>query len=98
RDALIVSPHLAGSVDSITSLPEGARVGTSSLRRASQLRSLRPDLKIIELRGNVETRLRKVEDGEYDAIILASAGLDRLGFSDRITARLEPDVMLSAVS
>src|SRR2546425_1157732 len=61
RDALIVSQHLAGAVNSVTSLPQNARVGTSSLRRASQLHCLRPDLNIIELRGNVETRLRKLD-------------------------------------
>jgi hydroxymethylbilane synthase len=97
RDALVVGSHL-GSVRSIAELPQGARMGTSSLRRASQLRHLRPDLEIIDLRGNVETRLRKLDEGEYDAIILASAGLDRLGFSHRITARIDPEVMLSAVS
>ena len=97
RDALIVSESLAASVNSIATLPHGARVGTSSLRRASQLRCLRPDLEILELRGNVETRLRKLDEDGYDAIILASAGLIRLGYAARITARIESDVMLSAV-
>ncbi len=97
RDALIVRSGLRDTVKSINDLPKGARVGTSSLRRASQLRHQRPDLRIVELRGNVETRLRKVEEDGYDAIILASAGLNRLGLSDRITARLAPSEMLTAV-
>src|SRR5262245_48638983 len=97
RDALIVRQSLRGTVKTIVELPLGARVGTSSLRRAAQLRNKRPDLEILELRGNVETRLRKVDEGDYDAIILASAGMIRLGFGDRITAKLEPDEMLSAV-
>ena len=97
RDALIVREGLRESVKSVRDLPEGARVGTSSLRRASQLRHQRPDLRIVELRGNVETRLRKLEEGDYDAIILASAGLNRLGFSDRITARIALSEMLTAV-
>src|SRR5262249_52545607 len=97
RDALIVRESLRDKVKTIKDLPHGARVGTSSLRRAAQLKHQRPDLKTIELRGNVETRLRKVDEGDYDAIILASAGLIRLGFGDRITAKLEPEEMLPAV-
>ena len=97
RDALIVREALHESVKSIRELPEGARVGTSSLRRASQLRHARPDLRIIELRGNVETRLRKLEEEGYDAIILATAGLNRLGFSGRITAHIATSEMLTAV-
>jgi hydroxymethylbilane synthase len=97
RDALIVSRELAGRANSIARLPSGARIGTSSLRRAAQLRHLRPDLEITELRGNIETRLRKLDEGAYDAIILASAGLDRLGFGERITERIDSSVMLSAV-
>lgn len=97
RDALIVSGLLGGEVRSIADLPAGARVGTSSLRRAAQIRHRRPDLQILELRGNVETRLRKLDEGQYDAIILASAGLIRLGYADRITARIEPGEMLTAV-
>jgi hydroxymethylbilane synthase len=97
RDALIVREALRESVKTIKDLPEGARVGTSSLRRAAQLRHARPDLRITELRGNVETRLRKLDDGDYDAIILASAGLNRLGFSDRITAHIPTSEMLPAV-
>jgi hydroxymethylbilane synthase len=68
--------------DSLSELPEGARVGTSSLRRQSLLRALRPDLQVAELRGNVDTRLRKLSENQYDAIILAKAGLDRLGRSE----------------
>ncbi len=97
RDALICSETLRGKVKAIRDLPQGARVGTSSLRRRAQLLHLRPDLEIIELRGNVDTRLRKVDEGQYDAIILASAGLIRLGFGERITAKIEKGEMLSAV-
>ncbi|HEY5810251.1 MAG TPA: hydroxymethylbilane synthase [Povalibacter sp.] len=79
------------------SLPAGARVGTSSLRRQCQLLSLRPDLEVIALRGNVDTRLRKLDEGQYDAIILAAAGLTRLGFADRITHHIELDHSLPAV-
>jgi hydroxymethylbilane synthase len=92
RDALI-SQH----GETLENLRLRARIGTSSLRRASQLRAFRPDLEICEIRGNVDTRLRKVEAGEYDAIVLAKAGLDRLGFSSRITQILAPEIMLSAV-
>jgi hydroxymethylbilane synthase len=97
RDAFIVAAALRPTVRSVRELPAGARVGTSSLRRAAQLKHQRPDLRVIELRGNVETRLRKVDEGEYDAIILAAAGLLRLGFGDRITAKLDPAEMLPAV-
>ncbi len=97
RDALIVAGTYGKEVRSIRDLPAGARVGTSSLRRAAQLRHQRPDLQILELRGNVETRLRKLDEGQYDAIILASAGLIRLGYADRITAGIETDEMLPAV-
>lgn len=97
RDAMIVATEHKGNVETIAALREGAVVGTSSLRRAAQLRHLRRDLKIEDLRGNVDTRLRKLDDGLYDAILLASAGLVRLGLSDRITARLSIDDMLPAV-
>jgi hydroxymethylbilane synthase len=96
-DALVVQSALSGSVRTLTDLPIGSSVGTSSLRRAAQLRHLRSDLKIVELRGNVETRLKKLDAGNYDAIILASAGLVRLGFAERITERIAPSVMLTAV-
>jgi len=81
----------------LANLKQGARVGTSSLRRQAQLRHHRPDLDIRELRGNVDTRLRKVESGEYDAIVLSKAGLDRLGWSQKITEALSPDISLPAV-
>ena len=82
---------------SLDDLPPGARVGTGSKRRQSQLLHLRADLVVADIRGNVETRLQKLDDGEYDAIILAQAGLSRLGLTDRITQRLSPDQMLPAV-
>ena len=81
----------------LAQLKQGARVGTSSLRRQAQLRHHRPDLDIRELRGNVDTRLRKVEGGEYDAIVLSKAGLDRLGWSQKITEALSTDISLPAV-
>lgn len=77
-------------------LPCGANVGTSSLRRKIQLLKARPDLKITDLRGNVGTRLSKLDDGNYDAIVLASAGLKRLGLEERIRSQFEPEVMLPA--
>ena len=78
--------------DGIDELPQGARVGTSSLRRQAQLRAWRPDLQLLDLRGNVNTRLAKLDAGDYDAIVLACAGLQRLGFDGRIRARLDaPD-------
>lgn len=79
-------------------LPAGARVGTSSLRRACQLRHLRPDLELADIRGNVDTRLRKLDEGQYDAIVLAAAGLVRLGLEARVTEWLEPSVMLPAAA
>ncbi len=91
RDAFL-SRHF----DSIDDLPVKARVGTSSLRRQAQLKALRPDLEIFPLRGNVDTRLRKLEEGEYDAIILASAGLNRLGLTQRIRTILNAEVMCPA--
>lgn len=91
RDAL-VSNHYAD----LASLPQGAVVGTSSLRRMALLRALRPDLKIEPLRGNLDTRLRKLDDGLYDAIVLAAAGLKRLGLGERIREIFEPSVMLPA--
>ncbi len=78
-------------------LPEGACVGTSSLRRQMQLRRMRPDLVIHDLRGNVNTRLGKLERGEYDAIVLASAGLKRLAMAERIAELLEPEMILPAI-
>jgi hydroxymethylbilane synthase len=86
---------LVGST--LASLRQGARMGTSSLRRQAQVLHIRPDLDFRDLRGNVDTRLRKVESGEYDAILLAKAGLDRLGVSQRISEILSPDVCMPAV-
>jgi hydroxymethylbilane synthase len=91
RDALVSRGYLA-----FEQLPQGARVGTSSLRRQAQLRLRRPDLEMIEIRGNVDTRLAKVARGDYDAIVLAKAGLDRLGMADRITEVLSTDLCLPA--
>jgi len=92
RDAF-VSKNYA----SFESLPKGARLGTSSLRRQCQLAAQRPDLNIIDLRGNVNTRLQKLDAGDYDAIILAAAGLKRLGMQDRITETLSPEISLPAI-
>lgn len=78
-------------------IPRGARVGTSSLRRAAQLRQLRPDLAVEPVRGNLDTRLRKLDEGRYDAIVLAGAGLKRLGWGDRIAEWLPAEVMCPAV-
>jgi hydroxymethylbilane synthase len=79
-------------------LPHGARVGTSSLRRQAQLRARRPDLRLLDLRGNVNTRLAKLDNGDYDAIVLACAGLERLGLAARIRSRLEPPHWLPAAA
>jgi hydroxymethylbilane synthase len=81
----------------LADLPRGAKVGTSSLRRAAQLRKLRPDLAIESVRGNLDTRLRKLDEGQYDAILLAAAGLKRLGWGDRIAEILPAEIMCSAV-
>ncbi|HEY4126720.1 MAG TPA: hydroxymethylbilane synthase [Gammaproteobacteria bacterium] len=83
---------------SFEALPQGAHVGSSSLRRQSQLLHRRPDLKIESLRGNVDTRLRKLQEGQYDAIVLAVAGLKRLGLAEHITAVLDPAITLPAVT
>jgi hydroxymethylbilane synthase len=83
--------------DSLAALPRGARIGTSSLRRQCQLRHARPDVEIVLLRGNVETRLSKLDAGACDATILAAAGLERLGLASRIRSRLTPAEMLPAV-
>ncbi|WP_386067266.1 hydroxymethylbilane synthase [Tahibacter sp. UC22_41] len=92
-DAL-VSPRYR----TLAELPDGARVGTSSLRRQAQLRALRPDLRLADLRGNLGTRLGKLDAGEYDAIVLACAGLERLGLAARIASRLEPPAWIPAVA
>ncbi len=91
RDVLVSRLNLG-----LDRLPKNARVGTSSLRRAAQLRAHRPDLQIVNLRGNVDTRLRKAETDEYDAIVLAAAGVLRLGYADRITEYLSLDLTLPA--
>src|SRR5262249_6969311 len=78
-------------------LPRGARIGTSSVRRAAQLRRLRPDLEIVALRGNLDTRLRKLAEGPLDGIVLAAAGLRRMGWADRITEYFAEDKMAPAV-
>jgi hydroxymethylbilane synthase len=92
RDAFISVKY-----SSLDELPPGAKVGTSSLRRQCQLKALRPDLEIFPLRGNVDTRLRKLESGEYAAIILAAAGVHRLGLDKHVRSRIAPDVMCPAV-
>jgi hydroxymethylbilane synthase len=94
-DALVL-PASQSSGD-LAALPPNARVGTGSLRRQAQLRHLRPDVRMEEVRGNVDTRLRKLDAGEFDALILAAAGLTRLGLADRISQRLEPPAMYPAV-
>ena len=88
---------VSNTYKTLAELPAGARVGTSSLRRKAQLLSRRPDLIVSDLRGNVDTRLKKLDDGEYDAIILAEAGLQRLGKADRITEILSVETMIPAV-
>ncbi|HST53456.1 MAG TPA: hydroxymethylbilane synthase [Pyrinomonadaceae bacterium] len=98
RDALVMRADLRVQNPSLRNLPHGATVGTSSLRRIAQLKHLRPDASIKDLRGNVDTRLRKLDAGDYDAIILACAGLRRLGLGERISAPVEIAEMLPAVS
>ena len=93
RDALI-----SREGDVLQNLPSGARIGTSSLRRQAQMLHARPDFKVMMLRGNLDTRLRKLDAGEYDAILLAAAGLRRLGLEQRITEFLSYDVCLPAIS
>ncbi|MBB3638347.1 hydroxymethylbilane synthase [Variovorax atrisoli] len=91
RDALVSSRY-----ESLDTLPQGAVVGTSSLRRVALLRARRPDLRIEPLRGNLDTRLRKLDEGQYDAIVLAAAGLKRLGLEGRIRVAFDADTMLPA--
>lgn len=92
RDCLV-----SASGATLASLRQGARIGTGSLRRKAQLKHIRPDLDVRDLRGNVDTRLRKVESGEYEAVMLAKAGLDRLGLASRISEVMSPEVFLPAV-
>ena len=89
RDALVSSRY-----ESLDALPQGARVGTSSLRRVTQLKSRRPDLVVEPLRGNLDTRLRKLDEGQHDAIVLAAAGLKRLNLADRIRQYFDVDAMI----
>ncbi len=93
RDAFISLKY-----KTLDEMPAGAKVGTSSLRRQSQVRSMRPDLEVVEFRGNVQTRLQKLADGVADATFLACAGLNRLGMADRISSVLETETMLPAVA
>jgi hydroxymethylbilane synthase len=101
-DALVLpqSSNTGSSATGVTlhDLPQAARIGTGSLRRRAQLLHIRSDLDLLEIRGNVETRLRKLDEGEYDALILAQAGLRRLGLGDRISGELGPPELLPAVA
>jgi len=97
RDALVLAAGSELDATALGNLPRGATVGTSSQRRLAQLRCWRDDLVIKDLRGNVDTRIRKLDKGQYDAVILASAGLVRLGLQDRISLRIPIDHMLPAV-
>ena len=92
-----VDAFVSVKYNSIEALPPSSKVGTSSLRRKSQLAALRPDLDILDLRGNLDTRLKKLEDGHYDAIILAGAGLNRLGMQEKITSLFTTEQMLPAI-
>lgn len=98
RDALIVREGVCPSGASLQALPEGARVGTTSLRRTALVRRLAPTVNVISLRGNVPTRLGKLDDGQFDAILLAAAGLHRLGLEARISAYLDPEVFCPAAT
>jgi len=92
RDALV-----SGKGYTLDTLPQGGRVGTSSLRRVAQVRALRPDVEIVDVRGNLDTRMRKAEDGEVDVVILASAGITRMGWAERISSYIPTEQMVSAV-
>jgi hydroxymethylbilane synthase len=93
RDILILKPGFA----SFRELPQGARIGTSSLRRKAQLLHLRPDFQMLDIRGNVETRIRKLTDEDLDAVVLAAAGMNRLGFAGQISEFLSTDICLPAI-
>ena len=95
-DALVL-PQDSQPCAALRDLPRAARVGTGSLRRRAQILHVRPDLQFLDVRGNVDTRLRKLDEGAYDALVLAEAGLDRLGFADRVTVRLMPPDVFPAV-
>lgn len=92
RDVIV-----ANNGEDLTTLPQGAKVGTSSLRRISQVRALRPDVEIVDVRGNLDTRMRKAETGEVSLVILAAAGIKRLGWGDRISSFIPTEQMVSAV-
>jgi hydroxymethylbilane synthase len=92
RDAIV-----SGKGYTLETLPQGGTVGTSSLRRVAQVRNLRPDVQIVDVRGNLDTRMRKAEDGELDAVILAAAGITRMGWAERITHYIPTEQMVSAV-
>jgi hydroxymethylbilane synthase len=92
RDVIV-----SGAGYDLTTLPEGARLGTSSLRRRAQVMHLRPDLEIVDVRGNLDTRMRKAEEGQVDAVILAAAGITRMGWADRITSYVPVTQMVPAV-
>jgi len=92
RDALVASGH----IDRLEDLPNGSKIGTGSIRRQAQLLHARPDLRVLDIRGNVDTRIRKMEEGAFDAVVLACAGLRRLGLQSRITMPFGTDVMLPA--
>lgn len=98
RDAFIAPIQSSKfKIQNLRDLPQGATIGTSSLRRSCQLLSIRPDLKIEQLRGNLDTRLRKLDEGRFDAIILAAAGVKRLGWTERITEIIPPEISLPAI-
>jgi hydroxymethylbilane synthase len=92
RDAIV-----SGKGYTLETLPQGGTIGTSSLRRVAQVRNLRPDVMIVDVRGNLDTRMRKAEDGELDAVILAAAGITRMGWAERITHYIPTEQMVSAV-
>jgi hydroxymethylbilane synthase len=96
-DALVCSQHVGRAPITFDNLPPGARLGTGSVRRRAQLWHARPDLRMEDVRGNVDTRLRKLDEGQYDALVLAEAGLRRLGLADRITQVLPKSLILPAV-
>ncbi len=97
HDSRLTTSSFVSCHSLLYNLPHGATIGTSSLRRACQLLSIRPDLKITQLRGNLDTRLRKLDEGQFDAIVLAVAGVKRLGWANRITEMLEPEISLPAI-
>ena len=97
HDVLIISRGVACNASTFKTLPLGSKIGTSSLRRIAQLKALRSDLEYLDLRGNLDTRIRKLEEGKFDAIVLAYAGVKRLGFENKITEHFNPEEILPAV-